>query len=114
MAALENPANTPISARKAKNCQTSPATPISAVNRAIAKLERISISLRPCWSLSRPQIGEANAATNEVVPERTPAQMSIAAALSTPSCGRNSGMIGVSAEFAIVLTNWMPTITHSV
>ena len=70
--------------------------------------------MRPCWSLRRPQTGEANAATNEVVPLRMPAQMSIPLSELTPSTGRNSGMIGVSAEFAMVLTNWMPTITHSV
>ena len=114
MAALENPANTPISARHPKNCQTLPEAPISAVNSPIARLERISINLRPCRSATCPQIGEAKAATSEVMPLRTPAQMSIAASLSTPSTGRNSGMIGVSIENAPVITNWMPTIAHSV
>jgi len=30
------------------------------------------------------------------------------------SAGKSSGMIGVSTEKAIILTNWMPTIAHSV
>ena len=34
--------------------------------------------------------------------------------LSTPSTGRNNGMIGDSIENAIVMTNWMPAIAHSV
>jgi hypothetical protein len=45
---------------------------------------------------------------------RIPAQTAIDEALSTPSTGKNSGMIGVSIEKAIVITNWMPTIAHSV
>ena len=80
----------------------------------MAKLERISISLRPCRSATRPHSGEAKAATNDVEPLRMPAHMSIAASVCTPSSGRNSGMIGVRKLNAIVMTNWMPTIAHSV
>ena len=76
------------------------ATPISAVKMPIAMLERISITLRPCRSDSRPQIGEVKAATNDVLPPRMPAQIAISLVLVTPSSGRNSGMIGVSTEFA--------------
>jgi hypothetical protein len=43
----ENPANTPINARAAKNCQTFSAMPMKAVNTAIAQLERSSMGLRP-------------------------------------------------------------------
>src|SRR5205823_2009557 len=108
--ALENPAKTPISARHPKNCQTSPAAPIKAVKTPIARLDRSSINLRPWRSATWPHKGEAKAAISEVTPFKTPAQMSIAASLSTPSTGRNSGMIGVSIEKAAVITNWMPTI----
>src|ERR1051325_502393 len=104
MAALENPAKTPIRARKAKNCQTLSAAPISAVNRPIARLERSSINLRPCRSATVPHKGDAKAATKEVTPFRIPAQTAIDEALSTPSTGKNSGMIGVSIEKAIVIT----------
>ena len=58
--------------------------------------------------------GDAKAATKEVMPLRIPAQMAIAPSFSTPSTGRNNGMIGVSIENAAVMTNWMPTIAHSV
>jgi len=85
IAALENPANTPISARNAKNCQTFAATPISAVKTPMARLERNSISLRPRRSATRPHTGEANAATKEVTPLRMPAHRSTALAVSTPS-----------------------------
>ena len=47
IAVEEKPANTPISARAAKNCQTFCERPMNAVNTAIAQLERISIGLRP-------------------------------------------------------------------
>jgi hypothetical protein len=87
---------------------------MKAVKIAIAQLDRSSISLRPCWSASRPQSGEANAATNDVEPLRIPAHMSIAATECTPSTGRNSGMIGVRKLNDMVMTNWMPTIAHSV
>src|SRR5215469_3009146 len=100
--------------RAAKNCQTLSDSPISTVKKPIARLERTSINLRPCRSATRPQIGEAKAATNEVTPDRTPAQMSIAPADCTPSSGKNSGMIGVSIENAMVMTNWMATIAHNV
>src|SRR4051794_35432385 len=80
----------------------------------IAMLERISITLRPCRSDSRPQIGEVKAATNDVLPPRMPAQIAISLVLVTPSSGRNSGMIGVSTEFATAVTNWIATIAHSV
>ena len=43
-----------------------------------------------------------------------PAHMSIAASECTPSTGRNSGMIGVRKLNDMVMTNWMPTIAHSV
>src|SRR5260370_10095518 len=43
-----------------------------------------------------------------------PAHRVTALAVSTPSSGRNSGMIGVNIEDAMVMTNWMPTIAQSV
>jgi len=49
------------------------------VREAMAQLERSSISLRPCWSASRPHSGDAKAATKDVEPLRMPAHMSIAA-----------------------------------
>ena len=104
----------PISIRAPKNCQTFADTPIRMVKNPIARLDRSSINFRPCVSATRPHTGEAKAATNEVMPERMPAQMSIPAVEWTPSSGRNSGMIGVSIENAIVMTNWTPTIAHSV
>src|SRR3954452_13872985 len=114
IAAAENPAKIPISPRNANICHTLAATPISPVKMPIAMLERISISLRPCLSDSLPQIGEVKAATNDVLPPRMPAQIATPLWLSTPSSGRNSGMIGVSTEFAIAVTNWIATIAHSV
>ena len=114
MAAEENPANAPITARAPKNHQTLVASPISAVNTAIAKLERSSDSFRPCLSATRPQIGEANAATNDVEPVMTPDQRSTPSVLVTPSCGNISGMIGLRKLIAAVMTNWMPTIAHRV
>ncbi len=77
-------------------------------------LERSSINLRPWRSATRPQTGEAKAAMNEVTPLRTPAHRSTAPGELTPSSGRKSGMIGLSIENAIVITNWMPTIAHRV
>ena len=87
---------------------------MSAVNTAMAQLERSSISLRPCWSARRPHSGDAKAATNEVEPFRMPAHRSIAASVCTPSTGRNSGMIGLRKLNDMVMMNWMPTIAHSV
>ena len=110
----EKPANTPISARAAKNCQTFSDMPISAVKNAIAQLERISIGLRPCRSASRPHSGEANAATNEVEPFRMPDHRSMPASVVTPRSGRNSGMIGLRKLNDMVMMNWMPTMAHSV
>jgi hypothetical protein len=43
-----------------------------------------------------------------------PAQRSTALAVSTPSSGSSSGMIGLSTENAPVMMNWMPTMTQSV
>ena len=87
---------------------------MNAVNTAIAQLERISIGLRPCWSASLPQSGEAKAATNEVEPFRMPDHRSIPASVVTPSFGRNSGMIGLRKLNDIVMMNWMPTMAQSV
>jgi hypothetical protein len=72
--AAENPANTPISARAPSSCHTSITTPISTVHTEIANAERSTISLRPYRSAIRPQIGEANAATNEATDPSTPDQ----------------------------------------
>jgi len=80
----------------------------------MASVERISIILWTRRSATRPHSGEAKAATNGVSPLRMPDHKSIARAVLTPSTGKNSGMIGVSTEKAIVLTNWMPTIAHKV
>src|ERR1700749_1449755 len=88
MAALENPANTPISARNAKNCQTFAATPISAVNTPIARLERTSISLRPRRAATRPHTGDAKAATKDVTPLRMPAHRFDRARLLDPELGQ--------------------------
>ena len=90
------------------------AMPISAVNAPIARVERISINFRPRRSARRPNSGEAKAATNEVTPLRMPDHIATALGVSTPSTGRNSGMIGLSTENAIVLMNWIPTIAQSV
>ena len=105
MAAEENPANNPITARAPKNHQTLVASPISAVNTAIAKLDRNNDSLRPCLSATRPQIGEAKAATNDVEPVMMPDQTSTPASVSTPSRGSMSGMIGLRKLIAAVMTN---------
>ena len=43
-----------------------------------------------------------------------PAHRSTALAVSTPSSGSSSGMIGLSIENAPVMMNWMPTMTQSV
>src|SRR6185437_6074930 len=90
------------------------ANPIRPVNTAIAKLERSSDSLRPCRSATRPQTGEAKAATKEVAPPMTPAQMSTPSTVVTPSSGRISGMMGLRKLIEAVITNWMPTIAHRV
>ncbi len=97
-----------------KNCQTFVESPISPVNTAMAKLERSSESLRPCRSATRPQIGEAKAATKDVEPVMMPDQMSIPFTDSTPSCGSISGMIGLRKLIPAVMTNWMPTIAQRV
>src|SRR6516162_10789449 len=107
-------ANATISARNAKNCQIFAAKPISAVNAPMASVKRSSISLRPRRSATRPHIGEAKAAMKEVTPLRMPDHRATALGVSTPSTGRNSGMIGLSTENAIVLMNWIPTIAQRV
>ena len=105
MAEEENPAKAPITARAPKNHQTSVASPISPVNRAIAKLDRSSDSLRPCLSAIRPQIGAAKAATKEVDPVMTPDQIPTPSIVSTPSCGSISGMIGLRKLIDAVMMN---------
>jgi hypothetical protein len=76
-----------------------------AVNTAIAKLERKRDSLRPYLSATRPHIGEAKAATNDVAPVMMPDQTSTPSIVSTPSCGSMSGMIGLRKFIAAVMTN---------
>ena len=66
----------------AKNCQTLPERPISAVNKRDRASSSASASA--CGRAGRrrcPTSGEAKAATNEVTPFRMPAQMSIAASV---------------------------------
>src|ERR1051326_2372946 len=94
MAEVENPANMPISARAAKNCQTLVDSPMNAVKKAIAQLERSNDNLRPRRSAMRPQIGEAKAATNEVEPVMAPLQMSTPCSVVTPRPGSIRGTMG--------------------
>src|ERR1700746_3111432 len=105
MAAEENPANSPMTARAPKNCQTLADSPINAVKKAMAKLERNSDSLRPCRSATRPQIGDATAEPGDVEPVMTPDQTATPRADSTPSSGSISGMIGLRKLIAAVMTN---------
>ncbi len=97
-----------------KNCQTLVDSPISPVNTAIAKLERSSDNLRPWRSATRPQTGEAKAATKDVEPVMMPDQISMPFADPTPSCGSIRGMIGLRKLIPAVITNCMPTIAQRV
>jgi hypothetical protein len=95
MAEVENPANIPIRARAAKNCQTLVDSPMTAVNTAIAQLERNSDNFRPCRSAIRPHTGDANAATKEVAPVIAPLQIATPWTVFTPSPGSIKGTIGL-------------------
>ncbi len=79
--------------------------PINTVNRAMAKLERSSETLRPYRSATRPQTGEAKAATNEVAPVMMPDHQNTPVSEVTPSWGSISGMIGVRKLMAPVMTS---------
>ena len=61
-----------------------------------------------------PHSGAVKIATNEVTEASTPAQTSTASRETTPSSGRNSGMIGLRMLNEMLITNWTPTIVHSV
>src|SRR6185312_14717769 len=95
IAEVENPANMPIRARAAKNCQTLLDRPMTAVKTAIAQLERNRDILRPCRSAILPQTGEAKAATNEVAPVIAPLQISTPWIVVTPRPGSMSGTMGL-------------------
>src|SRR5450755_3161405 len=95
MAEVENPANNPIRARAAKNCQTLVDSPITAVNTAIAQLERNSDNFRPRRSAILPHTGDANAATKEVEPVIAPLQISTPWSDVTPRPGNMRGTIGL-------------------
>jgi hypothetical protein len=114
MAEVEKPANIPIRARAAKNCHTLLDKPMAAVKIAIAQLERSKDSLRPRLSAIRPQIGEANAATNDVDPVMMPLQISMPCTEETPRPGSMSGTIGLRKPNEPVIRNWMPTMAQSV
>jgi len=53
-------------------------------------------------------------AMNEVTEASTPAQISTASVDTTPSSGRNNGMMGLRMLNAMLITNWTPTTVHSV
>ena len=109
-----NPANPPIKARKPANCHTLPTRLIRKLNRAMAKQDRSTMSLRPRRSATRPHSGEANAATSGVTADSAPTHRSICAGPRTPSCGRNNGITGLSTVKPMFMPSWMPIMRNRV
>ena len=100
----------PFSARQPKNCQTLPAAPINAAE-PIARLAPQHQLAAMRWRAGPTRARQA--ATNDVVPLRTPDQISIAVSLWTPTPA-GTAQDRRYLELATVITNWMPTIAHSV
>ena len=68
---------------------------MTAVNTAIAQLDRSSDNFRPCRSAILPHTGDANAATNDVEPVITPLQIATPSIVVTPRPGNINGTIGL-------------------
>src|SRR5881296_658538 len=101
MAIGEKPAKSPCRMRVTRSCSTEVTTPITAMITVKPASDRISISLRPKRSASRPNTGASSPEMNGVTAASRPDQSAIRAGSVTPSSRTYSGRKG--------LKNWKPT-----